>query len=102
MKSCFILLFILLFPSIVFTSEIITNDDDDADDIVDISNMSVHIGGGFIFLIGLGFLIELINVYTKIGANALPPQSISTDISTSYEQYPPNRWNFSSLKFTID
>lgn len=102
MKNHFIFLFILLIPSIVFSSEINTNEEDDVDDVVDISNLSVHIGGGVIFFIGLGFLIELINVYTSIGANALPPQSISTKISSPCEQYSNNRWNDHSLKFTID
>lgn len=102
MKNCFIFLFILLIlPSVVFTSEIITNDDDDADDIVDISNLSVHIGGGVIFLIGLVFLVEMINMYSRIGAAALPPQTISTNISTSLEQYPNDRWK-QSFKFTIN
>lgn len=101
MKHGYIVLLLFLFFNLVNTSEIDTyKDDDDDGDIVDVSNLIVHIGGGIIFFIGLVFLIELISVYGRTDTTSLSSEPISTVIDPTMRQQIVNR-DWSKLRLKI-
>jgi hypothetical protein len=73
-----IFLFSLFFLSTFGTS--INAEDDDDESLADISNLAVHLVGGFIFLLGITTLAALISIYVKIGFKNMPPEVIESVI----------------------
>jgi hypothetical protein len=84
-----ITLFSLLLFFTTFTLVVAFEDDDDGEDsLADISNLAVHLVGGFGVLLGSTNMIILIYIYNKIGFESMAPQEIQSNLGQESPESP--------------